>query len=288
MNSELVIDLHSHSYHSDGTLSPEALIIRAHENGVNVLALTDHDETAGLAEAQVTADRVGLQLVNGVEISVSWDNNQTIHIVGLNIDPENKDLQSGLLFIRQERIRRAKRIADKLERTGIKDVWKLVTEKAGFEAVTRTHFARFLVENGHAKDMQHCFKKYLGRKGRAFVNGQWLPLADAVGWITSAGGQAVIAHPTRYRLTKSKLERLVTDFKDCGGAGLEVVAQRYTEKEKAEMASMARRHDLYSSVGSDFHNPGNPYVELGRGLALPLDCKPIWGDWDINRNIKNS
>lgn len=281
MNSELVIDLHCHSYYSDGTLSPAELIRRAHENGVNVLALTDHDEIEGLAEAKATADSLGLQLVNGVEISISWDRNQTIHIVGLNIDPENKDLQAGLLLIRQERVRRAKKIADKLEKTGIENVWKSVTEKAGFEAVTRTHFARFLVENGHAKDMQHCFKKYLGRKGRAFVNGQWLPLEDAVGWINSAGGQAVIAHPTRYKLTKSKLERLVTEFKACGGVGLEVVAQRYSDKEKAEMASLARRFDMLASVGSDFHNPGNPYVELGRGLSLPVDCKAIWDDWDI-------
>jgi len=284
MNSELTIDLHSHSYYSDGTLSPADLIRRAHENGVNVLALTDHDEIKGLTEAKTTADSLGLQLINGVEISISWDRNQTIHIVGLNIDPENQDLQSGLLLIRQERVRRAKKIADKLEKTGIENVWQKVTEKAGFESVTRTHFARFLVENGHAKDMQHCFKKYLGRKGRAYVNGHWLPMEDAVGWINSAGGQAVIAHPTRYKLTKSKLERLVTEFKACGGVGLEVVAQRYSDKEKAEMASLARRFDLLSSVGSDFHNPGNPYVELGRGLALPVDCKPIWGDWDIKQS----
>jgi len=281
MNSELIVDLHSHSYYSDGTLSPADLIRRAHDNRVNVLALTDHDETKGLNEAQTVADELGLQLINGVEISISWDRNQTIHIVGLNIDPENQALQAGLLLIRKERVRRAKKIAEKLEKTGIEDVWQKVTEKAGFEAVTRTHFARFLLENGYAKDMQHCFKKYLGRKGRAYVNGQWLPMLDAVGWIISAGGQAVIAHPTRYKLTKSKLERLVTDFKACGGVGLEVVAQRYSEKEKSDMASLARRYELFASVGSDFHNPGNPYVELGRGLSLPEGCKPIWREWDI-------
>jgi len=281
MDSEFIVDLHSHSYYSDGTLSPAELVNRAHNNGVKVLALTDHDETKGLSEAQTSADSLGLHLINGVEISISWDRNQTIHIVGLNIDPENRDLQAGLLLIRQERVRRAKKIAEKLEKAGINNVWQQVSEKAGFDAVTRTHFARFLVENGHAKDMQQCFKKYLGRKGRAFVNGHWLSMEEAVSWIISAGGQAVIAHPTRYKLTKSKLERLVTEFKACGGAGLEVVAQRYTEKEKAEMASLARRFDLYSSVGSDFHNPGNPYVELGRGLDLPLDCKPIWGEWNI-------
>lgn len=276
-----VVDLHSHSTYSDGTLSPSDLVTRAHEQGVDVLALTDHDETKGLSEAQMTADQLGLQLINGVEISISWDRNQTIHIVGLNIDPANPALVSGLQDIRDERTRRAKKIADKLEKSGINDVWQLVTTEAGFEAVTRTHFARFLVEHGHAKDMNQCFKKYLGKKGRAYVNGHWRSLEDAVSWITGAGGEAVIAHPTRYKLTRSKLEKLVNDFKACGGTGLEVVSQRFTEKEKAEMASLARRFDLLASAGSDFHNPGNPYVELGRGLALPMDCKPIWNNWDI-------
>jgi len=281
MSSDTIVDLHSHSYYSDGTLSPSELMTRAVEQGVSVLALTDHDETKGLSEAQKTADELGLQLVNGVEISISWEKNQTIHIVGLNIDPNHQGLQQGLREIRLERVRRAKKIAEKLEKSGIENVWQTITEKAGFEAVTRTHFARFLVDNGHAKDMQQCFKKYLGKRGRAYVNGHWKTLEDAVGWINDAGGQAVIAHPTRYNLTKTKLEKLVTDFKSCGGIGLEVVAQRYSEKEKAEMASLARRFNLLSSVGSDFHNPGNPYVELGRGLALPLDCKPIWHDWNV-------
>jgi len=281
MNTQTIFDLHSHSLYSDGTLTPTELVTRAHEHGVNVLALTDHDETKGLAEAQSAANNVGLKLINGVEISASWDRNQTVHIVGLNIDPANDVLRAGLALIRQERIRRAKKIADKLEKTGIENVWKTITEKYGFEAVTRTHFARFLLENGHAKDMQHCFKKYLGRKGRAYVNGIWLPLEDAIGWIIAAGGQAVIAHPTRYRFTKSKLERLVIDFKSYGGVGIEVVSQRFTDKEKAEMASLARRHDLLASVGSDFHNPGSPYVELGRGLELPMDCKPIWNGWAL-------
>jgi len=281
MSDGLIIDLHSHSLYSDGTLSPCDLITRAHENGVNVLALTDHDEVKGLHEAKNRADELGLKLINGVEISVSWRRNQTIHIVGLNIDPQNTALLEGLQLIRDERIRRAKKISEKLEKAGVANAWETVTHSAGFEAVTRTHFARFLVDNGHAKDMQQCFKKYLGNKGRAYVNGHWVSLADAVGWIVAAGGEAVIAHPTRYKLTKTKLEALVLDFKESGGRGLEVVGQRFTEKEKSEMASLARRHELFSSVGSDFHQPGNPYVELGRGLDLPLDCTPIWSQWGI-------
>lgn len=281
MSQSLIIDLHSHSLYSDGTLSPRDLVTRAHEKGVNVLALTDHDEVAGLSEAKNTADELGLTLINGVEISVSWRRNQTIHIVGLNIDPQNVALLSGLTLIREERVRRAKKISMKLEKAGVVDAWETVTHNAGFEAVTRTHFARFLVENGHAKDMQQCFKKYLGNKGRAYVNGLWVTLEDAVGWIVAAGGEAVIAHPTRYKLTKTKLETLVEDFKESGGRGLEVVGQRFSEKEKSEMASLARRYALLSSVGSDFHHPENPYVELGRGLDLPLDCKPIWTQWGI-------
>lgn len=281
MSDGLIIDLHSHSLYSDGTLSPRDLVTRAHENGVDVLALTDHDEVKGLAEAQITADKLGLKLINGVEVSVSWRKNQTIHIVGLNIDPKNAALLDGLQLIRDERVRRAKKISAKLEKAGVANVWETVTNNAGFEAVTRTHFARFLVDNGYAKDMQQCFKKYLGNKGRAYVNGHWGSLEDAVGWIVAAGGEAVIAHPTRYKLTKTKLEVLVTDFKESGGRGLEVVGQRFTEKEKSEMASLARRHELFSSVGSDFHHPGNPYVELGRGLGLPLGCSPIWTQWGI-------
>ncbi len=281
MNKNLVVDLHSHSFHSDGILSPRDLVTRAHQQGVDVLALTDHDETQGLIEAQVTADTLGLRLINGVEISVSWDRNQTIHIIGLNVDPENETLRSGLATIRAERVKRAKKIADKLEKSGINNVWDQIVDEAGFEAVTRTHFARFLVKNGHAKDMQQCFKKYLGKKGRAYVNGHWESLEAAVGWIVNSGGDAVIAHPTRYNLTRTKLEKLVVDFKAYGGIGIEVVGQRYSEKEKAEMASLARRFDLLSSVGSDFHHPDNPYVELGRGLTLPMECCAIWHKWGI-------
>ena len=282
MNAEFIVDLHSHSYHSDGTLSPSALVKRASEQGVNVLALTDHDETKGLAEARSIAETLGLELINGVEISSSWYRNQTIHIVGLNIDPENKNLLTGLKKIRAERVTRAKKIADKLEKSGIKNVWQTVTDSAGFEAVTRTHFARFLVEHGHAKNMQQCFTKYLGKNGRAYVNGHWAALEEAVGWITAAGGDAVIAHPTRYKLTRTKLEKLASEFKACGGTGLEVIGQRYTEKEKTEMASLVRRLDLLSSVGSDFHQPGNPYVELGRGLILPDGCQAIWDKWNLS------
>ncbi len=277
----MIYDLHSHSIFSDGTLSPEALVERAHEQGVNVLALTDHDETKGLSAARKKAEELGIKLINGVEISVTWRNNQTIHIVGLNFDPASEALQNGLIEIRTERIRRAKKIAEKLDKCGIPNVWQELTEEVGFEAVTRTHFARYLLDRGHVKEMQKAFTKWLGKNGKAFVNGKWASLEEGVKWIVEAGGQAVIAHPVRYNMTRTKLESLVIDFKACGGRGIEVIANRSTPDEIAQTASIARRHELLASVGSDFHVPGNPYVELGRNLELPTDCKPVWHDWQL-------
>ena len=277
-----VYDLHSHSIHSDGTLTPNQLVERAKEMGVDFLALTDHDETAGLDEAQTKADELQIELIHGVEISVSWDNNQTIHIVGLNIDKNNQQLQQGLAVIREERIRRAKKIALKLEKAGIENVWQNMVETYGFEALTPTHFARFLLAQNQVKDIQQAFKKWLGRKGKAYVSGHWVPMKEAVQWIVQAGGQAVIAHPVRYKMTNRKLEKLVLDFKDAGGVGIEVVGNRYSAQERAAMCSLARRFDLLSSSGSDFHTPGNPYVELGRNLGLPEHTKAIWHDWNKN------
>lgn len=275
----MVVDLHSHSFYSDGTLSPRELVQRAKQQGVDVLALTDHDEVAGLKEAAEEAEMLGITLVKGVEISVSWTGNRTIHIVGLNIDPEHPHLKDGLTSIREERVRRAKKIADRLEKCGIENAWRDVTEEVGFEAVTRTHFARYLVARGYAKDMQQAFKKWLGSKGKAYVVGKWASMEQGINWITDAGGQAVIAHPPRYDLTRRKLESLVTDFKNLGGIGLEVVSNRYSKDEIAAMSSLARRHDLLASVGSDFHSPDNKYIELGQNLKLPPDTPAIWQEW---------
>lgn len=276
----LSVDLHCHSYHSDGSLAPAELVKRAHQQGVNVLALTDHDELDGLSEARREALKLGVYFVNGVEVSVSWEAT-TIHIVGLGFNPNDAVLKQGLESIRQERIRRAKKIAEKLEKCGIPNVWQEVTEEAGFESVTRTHFARYLVDNGHAKDMQQAFKRWLGRKGKAFVSGHWVTLSEALQWIHNAGGVSVIAHPIRYKMTNAKMEKLIKEFKQHGGTGIEVVASRYTVQDKAYVASLARRYDLLASVGSDFHSPGNPYIELGQNLELPIDCRPLWEDWNI-------
>lgn len=278
----MIVDLHTHSHCSDGSLSPTELVSRAHEQGVQILALTDHDDMQGLPEAQQQADKLGINLISGVEISVSW-NGKTIHIVGLGVDVTNEELQQGLQQTREERVRRAKRIAEKLHKCGIENVWQQVTKEAGFEAVTRTHFAKYLFKNGYVKDMQQAFKKFLGRNARAHVNGQWASLEKALGWIHAAGGQAVIAHPIRYKLTNAKLQKLIGEFKQHGGVGIEVVTSRYNTHEKAYIASLARRFDLLASVGSDFHAPGNPYIELGLNLELPLETKGIWEDWSVYR-----
>ncbi len=273
-----IIDLHSHSYYSDGSLSPTELVTRAHAQGVKLLALTDHDETKGLAEAQEQAKKLGIHLVNGVEVSVSWQS-KTIHIIGLGVDIDNPELQAGLKQIRDERVKRAKKIAEKMQKCGLENVWQEITEEVGFEAITRTHFARYLLARGHAKDMQQVFKRWLAPKGKAYVNGQWVALEQALAWIKQAGGQAVIAHPIRYRLTHAKLEELVKDFKQHGGVGIEVVGSYSNVKERSYVASLARRFGLLASVGSDFHSPGNPYIELGRNLTLPLETNAIWQDW---------
>ncbi len=271
-----LIDLHCHSTASDGTLRPAELVKRAREQGVELLALTDHDSVQGIAEASDAARMHKLELVAGVEISVSW-RSHTVHILGLDMNPGHAGLQEGLAWLAQRRVARARRIAAKLARhPGLEDAWEAAVGLASCEAVTRTHFARLLVQRGLAGDMGVAFKRWLGRKGKAFVPGDWASLEQAVGWITAAGGLAVIAHPARYRMTHTRLAELIEDFKRAGGVGLEVVSSAHSPQERASMATLARRHGLLASAGSDFHAPGNPRVELGRGLELPQGCPPIW------------
>jgi len=273
-----VYDLHTHSTYSDGTLRPAELIARAAEQGVDVLALTDHDSTEGLAEATAAAQQHGVRLINGVEISVTWSA-RTIHVVGLGIDAANPSLQNGLAGLREQRAERARKMAAKLEKAGIPDALNTVSVMAGTEAATRTHFARFLVECGAARDMQAAFKKWLGRKGKAYVSGEWTELENAVGWITDAGGQAVIAHPVRYKMTNTKLKALIDEFRHFGGGGIEVATSSHAMHERRKIAEIAGQNALLSSVGSDFHTPGNPRIELGQYLDLPAGCEPIWNTW---------
>ena len=280
-HTDIHYDLHSHTTLSDGTLSPEALVRRAHEKGVHVLALTDHDVTDGLAEAAATAMEVGLQLIRGVEISVTWSG-ITFHILGLNIDPEHAGLQIGLAKLRAIRNARGEEIARKLEKSGIENALAGAQAFASGPILSRTHFARFLVDAGHAKDMRKVFKKFLVHNRPGYVAGDWLPMEEAVGWIRDAGGQAVIAHPARYRISATRLRQFIEAFKECGGEGIEVVSGSHSAGEAVGMAQYAKRYELLASCGSDYHGPEQSWQELGKPMILPEGCVPVWKDWELN------
>jgi predicted metal-dependent phosphoesterase TrpH len=268
-------DLHCHSTASDGALSPTDLVARAIEQGVDVLALTDHDGTEGIAEAQLAAKGSDLSLLPGVEISVTWGGT-TIHIVGLNVDVSHPALQNGLKNMRDQRVERAKEIAKRLDKAGISGAFEGAKKYASEVMMGRVHFAQFLVEHGHAKDIPDVFKRYLVRNKPGYVPGEWTSLSDAVSWITQAGGQAVIAHPARYKITATKLRRLITEFKEAGGTGFEVVSGRQHPEEVKHLAKLAQKFDLLASCGSDFHTPDNDWVELGKLSAMPESCTPVW------------
>jgi predicted metal-dependent phosphoesterase TrpH len=272
-------DLHSHSTASDGTLAPAELVRHAAAQGLDVLALTDHDVTAGLAEAQRTAAEVGVVLVPGVEISVNW-NHQLLHIVGLGIEPGHEVLQRGLSTLRESRIRRAQEIGRRLAKKGIDGAYEGAQALAAGPSLGRTHFARYLVAQGHARDVQEAFDRYLKRGKPAYLPGQWAALADAVRWIRAAGGQAVIAHPMRYSLSAARFQALLGEFKEAGGEALEVVSGSFPHGATPSLANYARRYGLLASAGSDYHGPGQS-SELGRVPALPEGCVPVWRDWTV-------
>jgi hypothetical protein len=278
MHSDTHYDLHSHTTASDGSLSPSELVRRAHAKGVDVLAITDHDVTDGLAEAAATADEVGLKLVSGVEVSVTW-NGVTIHIVGLNIDPSHACLQAGLSRLRAFRAERGEEIAKRLAKHGIEGALEGAKAFAHGQILSRTHFARFLVEQGHAKNMRKVFKKFLVHNRPGYVPGDWARLEEAVGWIRAAGGQAVIAHPARYRVSATRLRQFIETFKGCGGEALEVVSGSHSAGDVQGMAQYAKRYELLASCGSDYHGPEHPWVELGQLTPLPEGCTPVWSTW---------
>ncbi len=271
-------DLHSHSTVSDGTLSPAALVERAVAKGVDVLALTDHDEVAGLGEALSAAEEMDIRLLGGVEISVTWGK-QTVHIVGLNIDPGHPQLQAGLEQIRQFRSWRGEEIGRRLEKAGVVSAYEKALAHRQGALLTRTHYGRMLVDQGLADGLQQAFNRFLLRGKAGYVSGDWATLEDAVGWISAAGGDAVVAHPARYRMTRTKLRALLGEFAEHGGAGIEVISSSHTDQEARTMARHAADFGLAASRGSDFHDPGNRWVELGRLPALPKGCEPIWERW---------
>ncbi|WP_153160275.1 3',5'-nucleoside bisphosphate phosphatase [Zoogloea sp. 1C4] len=269
-------DLHCHSTASDGTLAPAAVVRRAHANGVDLLALTDHDELLGLPEAAATAAELGLRFVPGVEVSVSWLD-QTVHIVGLGVDPSNAALIAGLDRVRSGRDGRAAKIAAELDRIGIHGALEGALRYVGNPAlISRAHFARFLVEAGCAKNVHDVFLHYLARGKPGYVDHVWATLEDAVGWIKGAGGLAVIAHPGRYRLSHVEMDILFDKFRELGGDAVEVACGAHDGGQVLAFARMARKFGLMASRASDFHGPEDSPIDLGRAPPLPPDLTPVW------------
>ncbi len=273
-------DLHCHSVVSDGLLAPTALVERARANGVDLLALTDHDEIGGLDEARAAAATAGLDFINGVEISVSWGDDQTVHIVGLNFDHRHADLVAGLARVRGGRDARAGLMAAELAKVGIAGAYEGALKYVGNPAlISRSHFARYIVERGFAPDVKTVFDHWLAKGKPGYVSHAWAELQDAVNWIGDAGGIAVIAHPVRYRLSAAERRELYVAFKACGGRGIEVVSGSGNEADIREIAGIAREFGFLASRASDFHGPGESYVDLGRMAPLPPDLKPVWEEW---------
>ena len=274
----LSIDLHSHSYRSDGALSPSALMTRASERAVAVLALTDHDTVDGLEEAAAAARGHGVRLVPGVEISVTWSG-RTLHVVGLGIDPDNAKLQSGLTSVRAGRVQRARAIAARLDAQGIPGTMEgALALAANPDMVSRTHFGRHLVAAGHCKDMGSAFRRYLGEGKPAHVRHAWASLPDAVGWIVSAGGIAVLAHPGRYGLRRVRQRSLFDEFRALGGVAVEVVTGSHSREQVQTAAQLAVESGLLASAGSDFHSPEESWLDLGQLAPMPDECRPLWHD----------
>jgi len=274
--SILNADLHCHSVVSDGTLEPEALALRASANGVELWALTDHDEIAGQHRAAAAAKAQGMRYLTGTEISVTFAG-ETVHIVGLGFDPDDADMQAGLYQTRGGRGQRALEMSEGLAKVGIRDAYNGALKFVGNpELISRTHFARFLVENGFCKDTSEVFRKYLTEGKPGYVPHRWASLKDAVQWITRAKGLAIIAHPARYKFTPNEEYALFTEFKAHGGRGVEVITGSHSALEYVKYAETAREFGLAASRGSDFHSPDESHTDLGSLPFLPGNLTPVW------------
>lgn len=270
------IDLHSHSTASDGRLTPAELVRRAVAQRVDVLALTDHDTVAGLTEAAgtIAAENLPLRLIDGIELSTSWDALE-IHVVGLHIDASSPELLAAIS--RQESARQARgvELGHRLAKQRIDNAYEGALALANGASLTRAHFARYLVEAGHCNTQQKAFDHYIGRGGKAYVPHQWMSIAEAIQVIHASGGLAVLAHPGRYKLSTKWLKRLLLLFKESGGDAMEVSLPQQSPQDRANLGLWCREHQLLASVGSDFHAPTS-WQELGRNLWLPKDVTPVW------------
>ena len=274
-----IIDLHCHSNVSDGLLSPAELMSHAAENNVQAIALTDHDDIAGLSEASITAKSLNIIFINGVEISVTWKK-RTLHIVGLNFDKDNKLLFQGLKKIRDGRYKRAQLMADGLRMAGIQGAMDGAKSYAKNSTIGRIHFAQFLVAQGYAKDISAVFKKFLTPGKPGYVDHEWISLEESIRLINGAGGDAIIAHPGRYDMGNKLYPKLFQEFKDLGGSGVEVMSGSQDPSQANYFSKLAANYNLFSSCGSDFHGKGISHRALGNVRSLPNDSIPIWTKWD--------
>ena len=272
----LIADLHSHSKESDGLLSPAEVARRAAMNGVDMLALTDHDDLGGLTAARGVAEQCGMRFVDGVEISIEWGGLQ-VHIVGLNFDPLNDVLNAGLSSIRSGRISRAQRMSADLEEFGISGCFDGAMRHAENPSlVSRSHFARHLVEIGISKDVRSVFDSYLVPGKPGYVTHRWATLTEAVGWILDAQGIAVVAHPGRYKFSRLEMRNFLDEFKGLGGQAVEVISGSHSQDNVNQFSRLAREYGFLASCGSDFHGPDESYIDLGRVQPLPEGLTPVW------------
>ncbi len=271
-------DLHTHSRSSDGFFSPAELVTAAAVSGVKMLALTDHDCIDGLEAAAKTARGQGIELISGIELSVTW-REKCIHIVGLNIDAASAPLLGGIERLQRTRNARAEEMGRRLAKHGVEGAYAAVRALAGAGMITRTHFARFLVQRGHAASVRAVFGSFLTPGKPGYVATQWAELDEAVGWIRHAQGVAVLAHPLRYRLTACWMRRLLADFKDAGGQGIEVISGNSSPADTRSCVDYAQQFELHGSAGSDFHSPADNWLKLGRLAPLPDQIKPVWQIW---------
>lgn len=269
-------DLHCHSTVSDGQLAPAEVAARAHAGGVTLWALTDHDQLGGQREARAAAEALGMGYLSGVEISVTWAG-RTVHIVGLNVDVDNQELIDGLAETRSGRRARGEAIGEALAAVGIPDTYEGALQYVNDPAmISRTHFARYLVDKGYAESTSDVFSKYLGDGKPGYVGHRWSKLADAMKWIKAAGGEAVIAHPGRYDFSPVEFTAFFDEFIQLGGRAIEVVTGSHTPDQYREYAEVARRYGFCASRGSDFHAAGEGRIDLGQLPPLPADLKPVW------------
>ena len=273
----VLIDFHTHTSASDGALAPAELVDRALEQGVDLLAVTDHDTVAGYLAAadHYRGDPGALRLVSGVELSCRWSGT-TVHVVGLGLDTQAPSISTGLAKLDRARVERARKIDRRLQRKGFDGALEGARRHAGDSQLGRPHFAAWLVEQGHVKDANQAFDRYLGQGKLGDVKAFWPELAEVTGWITESGGVAVLAHPLKYRFTRMKLGRLVKDFVAAGGEALEIVSARQTPDQVRSLCRLAREHDLEVSLGSDFHRDGPYSPQLGVELPRLEGLRGVW------------